>query len=706
MNIRLYFSVIVIFIVSGTFAQQENYVVKATLNGLEFSFDARSGSILRMSYPGTGVMLQTTADSAGIVDLAFPVKEFEPLRLASRFSKNVQITKGAGTVTIHWAELGASRSFCQFQGKVSATVILKEDPDGKSVSMSCTIENKSDHPVPQILFPDLSGIIPFSGVEGTEFRTGGIAIKPFVDMVVKEHDNFYAINESTKWFRYGFVLDGKGPVISWMDIGGRKGGLSIFSKNWGTNMGNDEGICLKLSEISHKLRYMKTLNIDVVPNATWQSAEFILTPHHDGWAKGIIPYRNWAKQNIKRLHPLPDHVRDGLGYRTLWMKSTYYPDDPQGNYFTFNDLPKAAQEAKENGLDEMVVWGWYRECFTLPLPPPNHFLGTEQDMVNAVAECKKIGVNVSPFISVMIAGPKTASKYGLTPNTEYNFDPDFFPMLNPGYAVSQRGSAMIPSSNKLWQGEVLASIKHLIDMGIPSISWDQFFTVGPGKYLDTVVTKVRKIAKQKDPQSTFSGEAGTNMENECDYLDYTWNWDYNDGCDYRALISSLQGGPRINLNIDKSVSEAKIGFADNLYLNVYPRKPDGINGSDYISNHPELSRALKQCARLRKQFLNYFVNGTFIADCLLSKDCPDAHVSTYVLPKSMLVIVINKKNKKEITFEGDIGPWLKSATGRYKIKQYNDGMFVKMTSISKSQWSQKTPEMKNLDICMYEVIAE
>ena len=160
------------------------------------------------------------------------------------------------------------------------------------------------------------------------------------------------------------------------------------------------------------------------------------------------------------------------------------------------------------------------------------------------------------------------------------------------------------------------------------------------------------------------------------------------------------------MNIDRSVSEAKIGFADNLYLNVYPRKPDGINGSDYISNHPELSKALKQCARLRRQFLNYFVNGTFVADCILSKDCPDAHVSTYVLPKSMLVIVINKKNKKEITFEGDIGPWLKSATGRYKIKQYNDGVFVKMTSIGKSLWSQKTPEMKNLDICMYEVIAE
>jgi hypothetical protein len=59
-----------------------------------------------------------------------------------------------------------------------------------------------------------------------------------------------------------------------------------------------------------------------------------------------------------------------------------------------------------------------------------------------------------------------------------------------------------------------------------------------------------------------------------------------------------------------------------------------------------------------------------------------------------------------VTFGGNIEPWLKSATGRYKIKQYNDGTLVKTTRGSKSQWSQKTPEMNNLDICMYEVIAD
>ncbi len=705
MKKNLVFAIFLLQILGNLHAQQPGRVVQAKLNGLEFVFDAETGGILMMSYPATGSIIQTPADSAGLVDLALPVKEFEPLRLATRFSKNARITQSKGMVTIHLDALGASRSLNWFKGNVSATVTLKEDPDGRSVSMSCKIENQSDHHVPQIVFPDFAGIIPFAGVQGTEFRTGGTVIKPFVDMIVKkEHDNFYAMYENMRWFHYGFVLDGKNLVTKWQDIGGRKGGLSIFSKDWGKNNGHNEGVYLKLSEITGKLRYMKTLNTDIAPGTSWQSAEFIITPHANGWAKGIIPYREYANQNIKKIYPMPDHVRDGLGYRTLWMTCTWYPEDPMGVNFTFNDLPKAALEAKENGLDQMTIWGWYREGFTLPLPPPHPLVGTEDELVSAVSACNKIGVNVSPFISVTTAGPKTAAKYGVTSNSGYVFDLDFLPMLNPRYSVSQKGTAQVPSSNKLWQEEVLSSTKHLIDIGVPSLAWDQYFNVGPGKYLDTVVTKIRKMAKEKDKNSTFSAEAGTNMENECDYLDYTWNWDYNDGCDYRALLSSLKG-PRINLNIDRSLLDVKRGFADNLYLNVFPRKPDGVNGSDYISNYPELSKALKQCARLRKQFLNYFVNGTFIADCLLSADLPDAHVSAYALPKSMLVIVVNKGNKKAINFTGDIAPWLKSETGRYKIKLYNDGEYVS-TSISGSQWRQKTPVMKNLDIGLYELIAE
>jgi len=73
MNRKLYFTVIFILIFCGICAQNPVGVVKAYLKVLEFAFDAETGSILSMTYPGTGILLQATPDSAGIVDLAYPV---------------------------------------------------------------------------------------------------------------------------------------------------------------------------------------------------------------------------------------------------------------------------------------------------------------------------------------------------------------------------------------------------------------------------------------------------------------------------------------------------------------------------------------------------------------------------------------------------------------------------------------------------------
>lgn len=50
-------------------------------------------------------------------------------------------------------------------------------------------------------------------------------------------------------------------------------------------------------------------------------------------------------------------------------------------------------------------------------------------------------------------------------------------------------------------------------------------------------------------------------------------------------------------------------------LNVWPAKPDHINGSERIANVAELSGTPKICAGLRKQFLPYFTDGVLIGNC-------------------------------------------------------------------------------------------
>ena len=115
--------------------------------------------------------------------------------------------------------------------------------------------------------------------------------------------------------------------------------LVFFPKDWGVNKGYDEGVMLQLSERTHKLRYMKTLFTDIAPHTSWQSAEYILTPHHNGWAEGLF-HTLGAKQNIKKLYPMPDHVRDGLGYRSIWMKTSFYAEILKASISPFVIYPK------------------------------------------------------------------------------------------------------------------------------------------------------------------------------------------------------------------------------------------------------------------------------------------------------------------------------------------------------------------------------
>ena len=489
-------------------------------------------------------------------------------------------------------------------------------------------------------------------------------------------------------------------IVRWIDYGSLRGGLSLFSRQWGFQP--PMVMMLHLWETNKKLRMVFPQAVTIAAGAPWQSGDYWLTPHAAGWAKGIEPYRAWVGQNIKRVVPLPEHVRRGLGFRTVWL-SRNYPDNPQDANLTFADLPKLAKEAKQHGLDEMVVWG-PQEGFLLPLPPFYKHLGGDEGFVRAVAECKKLGVNLVPFISVFNAKKKSAAKYGLkmVGSENWTFHPEFIPRFQPPYAGAYR-SVQVDSHNAVWQQEVLASCRRFVDMGIPSLSWDQYFIEPPEPNVLTLTRQIRAYSRQRDPQSTFSAEEVGAMEVSCDYLDYTWNWDMLKDC--RATTSAFPT-PRINLNVDASPADVKWGFALNRYLNAEPRKPDGANGTDWIANHPELSQALKQCARLRAAFLPYFTEGTLIGECILSQPCPEALVAAYVLPGKVLVIVVNTSGRaRAFDLACDPQPWLPSASGNYQVKHYDGaGAMVQTTVLSAAQGHLTTGVLDNGGIRLFEVL--
>jgi len=672
--------------------------VEATLNGLDFTLDSRTGAIVRLAYDGPGELLVADPDQGAMVDVAYPIAEFEPLRLAARFSTGARIEQAEGKVTVSWDRLGPSRGF-DLPGAVAATVTLTATPDGRSIIMTCHLENHSERPVRQVLFPDLSGLLPVEGEDYTYLKTGGFGSAPFRELKESDADQFYAQSNAYREYTSGGMF--QPMVMRWMDLGGLRGGLSLFPRLWGWDPRSS--VLLHLSETTGKLRLMCVNPVEVAPGATWESPEWVLTAHRNGWAKGLEPYREFALSRIQRKTSLPKHVREGLGYRSVWMCQNQ-PGDPAGDaIWRFSDLPDLAREAKEHGLTEMVLWGTH-PGFELPFPPPYSHLGTMDDLVKAVEECHGIGVNVAPFISVLQANKKTGPRYGLTvPETGgWTYHTELIPRFNPPYAGNY-ACAQVDTANPTWQEDVLSSCRRLIEMGISSISWDQFLSVPTEPNIPTLVAQIRAIARERDPESTFSGEELYNIEVDCEHLDYTWNW--GGYLDCQAYTSAFPF-PRRNININRSVREVKRGFMDNLYLNVWPTKPGGVNGSDRIESDAALSEALKQCAALRAQFLPYFTDGTFIGYCALTEPCPEAVVCSYVLPDRMLLLVMNEGSQRAVTFGCDVSPWMGAAEETCTVRRYGgDGALVETSQTAGGPQRIATPELGTLEITAYEVLA-
>ncbi len=667
--------------------------VSLKLNDLQIVLDGRTGAIRRLEYPGPGVLLDADAAEAGLVDAAYPIEQFEPLRLSARYSSDVAIEQANDRVVIRIKRLGGSRANFALEGEVAATVTLRQDSDARSVILSCEMENHSPRSVRQVIFPDLRGLVPVAGVDETILKSCGFGSAPFRELRVSDSDVWYAVDNSNIEHKSGGMF--ATMWARWLDLGGLNGGFSLFPRRWGWDA--QTTTIVQLRQATGKLRLLCVHPSEIKPGEKWSSGEWVLTPHSSGWAKGIEPYREFVQSKVKRRYAVPKHIREGLGYRTVWM-SQGQPADPTDAVWHFRDLPGLAQEAKDHGLTEMMMWGW-QPGFDASLPAPFPHVGTEQELLDAARECRKIGVNLVPFISVLQASPKTAGRYGLKipDNNGWTYHTELIPRWNPPYATGL-SCVQVGPGNAKWQDEVVEACGRWAEKGIASIGWDQYFTTQDKPSMQDLTARIRDQARKIDPESTFSGEELWNIEVDCEWLDYTWNWTPYRDC--QAYVSVFPA-PRPNINIKRSVAETRYGFMDNLFLNVWPSKPDQINGSERIANVPDLSATLKVCASLRKKFLPYFTDGTLIGNCLMPNRSPGVRLSAYKLPDRLLAIVLNDGADSELTVPYDLAPWL-SGHDKFTVTRFDEkGNQIDSAEAAKSG-TIRSPKLGHLEMCVLE----
>ncbi|MFN0170742.1 MAG: hypothetical protein ACKV22_30340 [Bryobacteraceae bacterium] len=670
--------------------------LRTALNGLEIAIDRETGCLLHLASESTGAIL--TATEPSLLDAAYPVASFAPMRLGCR-NAHASVTGHSGGLAIEWKQLGPSRpNLLPGRAAVSALVTIRAAPDGRSVIFSARLRNDSAVPVPQVLFPDLSGLRPFHGVSQTELRFGGGVVRPFEGPPLPEHAAPFYVRRI--WQEYPPSGYQHLNSLRWIDLGSLRGGLSLFQKRWGTDS-PPKIMTLRPETDPTSLRLVWEHSTPVRPGETWESGEFWLTPHGGGWAKGIEVYRQYVDQvSVKR--ELPAHVRDGIGYQTIWMIESL-ERDPARAYFRYADLPRVARDSREHGIDELVLWGW-SDSFTLPkklLPR----LGTREEFLAAVRLCRDIGVNVAPFYSIQTVLNRFAERYHVKPGTSsYTYHSELVPMFNPFYMKVEDG-AWVASDNPVWLKDAWETMIEWIDAGVPSISYDQFSSKSsPGEKpaMVAMTEKLRARARAIDPQSTFSGEAITpgSFERDGGVLDYTWNWaGYNDS----GPVLSVLRYPRLNCNVQDSPLVVKQCFGDGLYLDLLMKKPGQANGSALISDVPAVAQAVKQVAARRRQFLEYFTQGTFLGNSVLVEPAP-AFVRGHLLGKRLLLVVLNDKPAPQaVPLHVDLAMWF-PAVRPYQVRRYEgDGRLAATSRGSERFWSAGTPKLEPLELAFYSI---
>ncbi len=134
-------------------------------------------------------------------------------------------------------------------------------------------------------------------------------------------------------------------------------------------------------------------------NGTWTSDECVLAFHEGNWHWAADDYRAWFS-TLKRREP--------GNHRPKWFEKSpgliaHYDFQYQGGGIVhrFKDIPDLMREAQKQGFSHLLLAGWHEDGFDFGFPhyTPNHLLGTEQELKDALAACRKMGGHVCFYIN-------------------------------------------------------------------------------------------------------------------------------------------------------------------------------------------------------------------------------------------------------------------------------------------------------------------
>lgn len=146
----------------------------------------------------------------------------------------------------------------------------------------------------------------------------------------------------------------------------------------------------------------------IKPGASWQGPPVVLHFHEGTWWAAAEYYRSWFDATIADGKPAINHQRSWLATEDAWQSTIIsYPDGTIG--YRFRDLPEMARQARAAGITVLQIDGWDIGGIDRDYPQysPDPRLGTADELRDALAECRRLGVYVMLFSNLQWVNVET-----------------------------------------------------------------------------------------------------------------------------------------------------------------------------------------------------------------------------------------------------------------------------------------------------------
>jgi len=629
----------------------------------------QNGSIIHLVDKRTNTDYITDQTQTRLFRFLVPRPDYTARRINSHEQKVESLEVENGILKIRFRNLQVSRQKYLYQVGVvevsepqldiEVTVTLRLE--GPHILANLQVENHSREEITDVTFPWLGGLARTSEGQRAKVVLPALSQRAFsttADTVVAERAKSYPALLATSWMNYEF--NNKGIGIEAQSTPETQDALlaltpAVFPP--GTHYHGPSGYpYIGWNQYPH-----------IGENIQWTSPDMIIHVHDSDWHTIASEHREWYRQHFSPSRSGAfDHA---IGFATYRLKR----DDNTVNW-TYDEIPKLAEEAKSAGIHDLVIQGWReREGAGNPCPfgeRADSRMGGGVRLKALIEGLRQQGVELAFAFHPTLIDTATrqykegALRWNVKSRRQGNQLSSSYIFLSPDYPYEDYAAhywAQIDPASPATD-YLLQEAKRLKDeygfrnlflrgVGLQSfLSYNHDDPVPPQKVYTAGYGRFLGGLKTIFPQGILLTEGFNDLVNGYASAGYTWS--QSEGAEILAL--SIPWVPFSNDVEALEYNQANASFARKILINLIV---DGGDGT--VGRYLEFARHLKALQNLKEATAPYYAEAEFRDHEGLKKIAPDSQVMVSVFQNRSsgqrgVVLANLSKQKKSVSMGLDL----------------------------------------------------